>query len=238
MSLLESFDLLLPPLCDLCGARRERGTWTCGKHRSWVDRDGSDRCHTCARTLCEVTGSLGASCDRCRREPPEPLARTVCIGDYRDDDLRALCLAFKHGGAAHLARPFAGLLAPRLRATASPGVRPVLVPVPLHGLRRLERGYDQAALLARALAAELDWPVVHALARTRPTPPQGSPLAAERSRNVRGAFRVRRRCVREVAGHAWLVDDVATSLATAREAAAVLRRASRAQVRLAVVARA
>ena len=47
----------------------------------------------------------------------------------------------------------------------------VLVPVPLHVLRRLERGHDQARGLARAASEVCEIPVVNALVRARRTPP-------------------------------------------------------------------
>jgi len=58
--------------------------------------------------------------------------------------------------------------------------------VPLHPWRRVTRGFNQAA----DLAACLDLPVVHALWRTRATAAQTGLTAAERRRNVRGAFRI------------------------------------------------
>ena len=70
-----------------------------------------------------------------------------------------------------------------------------LVSVPLHPRRRLERGYDQAALLAAAAAGRTGLTVVRALARVRDTTPQGAPGARSRRANVRGAFRARRRAV-------------------------------------------
>lgn len=105
----------------------------------------------------------------------------------------------------------------------------VLVPVPLHPLRALERGFDQAALLAAAASRTSGIPCLRALARSRATPPQGALGAGSRAHNVRGAFRaVRFRpwTARALLGReAWLVDDVLTSGATADECARVLKRA-------------
>lgn len=106
--------------------------------------------------------------------------------------------------------------------------RGVLVPMPLHPIRRLERGYDQALLLARVLARHLGWPVRPWLRRTRATPPQGSWWGPTRTSNLAGALAPRARSRwrhRPWRGRgAWLVDDVLTSGASLDEAARVLRR--------------
>jgi len=109
------------------------------------------------------------------------------------------------------------------------GVAPVLVPVPAHPLRRLERGQDAPLLLARALGRQTHWPVRRLLRRRRYTPPQGEPGSASRSANVRGAFAprpvVRRWRWRQGAGEPTvvLVDDVVSSGATLSECARVVR---------------
>ncbi len=114
----------------------------------------------------------------------------------------------------------------------------MLVPVPLHPLRRLERGYDQALLLSRAISKATDLPTRRALARSRYTDPQGEPGHRSRSANVQAAFRARRSARELRERPVWLVDDVLTSGATASECARILRRAGASRVGLLVIARA
>ncbi len=133
-----------------------------------------------------------------------------------------------------------GWLGPRARQRPRESGPTCVVPVPLHRWRRLERGYDQAALLAKALADELGLAQVRALARTRATAPQGAPGAVSRAANVRGVFALQSaRTARAVRGaQIVLVDDVLTSGATATACARVLRRAGARRVVVACLARA
>jgi ComF family protein len=115
----------------------------------------------------------------------------------------------------------------------------VWVSVPLHPLRLLERGYDQAALLANELQRTSAVPTLRLLARTRATAVQGGPGSLSRAANVRGAFRGRRSAERLLAGRGvWIVDDVMTSGSTASECARVLRRLGASRVGVVCLARA
>mgnify|MGYP002476175659 CR=1 FL=1 len=113
-----------------------------------------------------------------------------------------------------------------------------VVPVPLHPGKLRQRGYNQAAVLARHLAKLRGLPFVgHRLLKTRNTPAQMSLDAAEREANVRGAYLVKKpgpldgRVV-------LLVDDVFTTGATVAECSRVLLQAGAAEVRAITFARA
>jgi ComF family protein len=97
-----------------------------------------------------------------------------------------------------------------------------MVPVPLHRARERERGYNQAALLAKELAPRLGLPVAtDVLIRTRATAPQVGLSPEERRANVREAFA----CIGSgLAGaRVLLIDDVYTTGSTMEAAAAALR---------------
>lgn len=101
--------------------------------------------------------------------------------------------------------------------------RAALVPVPLAAARRRERGYNQSAELARALAVRWGVPVREdLLERSRKTKSQTRLTPGERSRNVSGAFRARadRASLRGL--HLVLVDDVVTTCATLNACASAL----------------
>lgn len=120
--------------------------------------------------------------------------------------------------------------------TSPPSALPaVIVPMPLSRQRRRQRGFNQAELLAavvgRALGLERDR---KCLVRTRHAAPQRSLARAARLRNLRGAFAVRGSLP---ATRLALLDDVATTGATARAATEALLAAGAAEVHLWVVAK-
>jgi ComF family protein len=97
----------------------------------------------------------------------------------------------------------------------------IVVPIPLHPARRRERGYDQAAMLARHIARSLGKPCrKDLLRRTRKTRQQVSLDAVHRRENVRGAFAPHGRLAGETV---LLVDDVLTTGATMSAAATAVR---------------
>lgn len=98
----------------------------------------------------------------------------------------------------------------------------VAVPVPLHPLRRKQRGYNQAEVIAQQLASARSLSLApRALRRARETRPQYGLTKLQRSANVSGAFRANGVVVQDKA--VVLVDDVFTSGATLRECAIALK---------------
>jgi len=154
-----------------------------------------------------------------------------------DDMIRQL----KYHGVFANARVLGVLLAQVVdeRALVLPRL---LVPVPLHGARLRERGFNQALGLARYAGRMLGIPCAHAVVRrVRDTPSQTSLSLAERHRNIRGAFAVDgARALRRLlaAGHVAIVDDVITTGSTITELKAVLLAAGVRKVEVWAVARA
>jgi competence protein ComFC len=95
--------------------------------------------------------------------------------------------------------------------------------VPLARRRRAERGFDQARVLARALARELDLPAVALVRRTTATTPQSRRTREERLLAMHGAFESA--SSQPAPARVLLVDDVLTTGATASACAAVLSEA-------------
>ena len=199
-------ELLYTPRCALCGAL--------------VDSSAVTLCPRCAKGLPE-------------REEHQVLLRgpygKCAAALYYEDSVREAVLRMKFQGsrapvpilAAHMAQAAAEHLAGEFDAVT-------FVPVSARRLRR--RGFDQAQLLARAVAASWDTEEVSTLVKVRHTRAQSSLSAPEERRaNVLGAYRALDGA--EIAGKRWLlVDDVVTTGSTLAACADVLRRAGAAGV--------
>jgi ComF family protein len=139
-----------------------------------------------------------------------------------DDQARRLILPLKHGDRLELASVLAPMMA---RAGVALLQRAdVLVPVPLHRQRLVQRKYNQAAVLAIAVGRTAGRPVVpDALIRTRHTAPLDEKSPEERAREVAGSLQVRPSRRDMVLGRTvLLIDDVMTSGATANSCTAAL----------------
>jgi ComF family protein len=141
--------------------------------------------------------------------------------------VRRLKFAGDFGAGRKVGPALAAAAADALRG---PWRRAVLVPVPLHGRKLRQRGFDQARVLAEEVRRRTGLPILAGvLRRTRETLPQGDPRVTARDRNVAGAFVVSRPpCIR--GRRIVLVDDVFTSGATARACAGALHAAGAAEV--------
>lgn len=149
-----------------------------------------------------------------------------------------MILRFKHGERTEAVPVFAKWMAEagrELLASAD-----LLVPVPVHRRRLFERGFNQSALLARALAARTAVPArVDLLRKVRPTASQQGLSAAARRENVTAAvFAIHPRRAAELEGvRVLLIDDVVTTGTTLSACARVLARAGAARVEALTLAR-
>jgi ComF family protein len=168
------------------------------------------------------------------RTPPFTGARS--FGSY-SAELRRIIQAFKFRGRKDLAGLLAPLMAAAFTETWTREDMDLVIPVPLHRRRKLERGYNQAGLLGRSLARLIGIPYSQgALERVRHTPPQVGFTSTERLKNLRRAFRCSRPadvCRRRL----LLVDDVMTTGATLASATDALLQAGALRVSALTLAR-
>jgi len=197
-------DILVPPRCAGCG---RPGSWFCVVCR--------DECEPFEHALSP--------------------ALTVVAAGAHEGPLREAIHRLKYGSEPGLAAELGALVAARVAADLATGVTlDAIVPVPLHPLRRRERGYDQAAALGSAIASACGLPLRDDLHRIRRGEAQATLGRTARAGNVRGAFAGVAGSLRGL--RAGLVDDVATTGATLLDAAAAARACGARAIRAYVVA--
>jgi ComF family protein len=195
----------------------------------------------------------GLACSKCGLflNGPEALHGTVLCGLCRrgafafeqarsfgwyEGTLRSLIHLLKYTRFRPLAKPLARQLALRIGDFNTKSFDLVL-PVPLHSNRRRQRGFNQSELVAAEIAKLFRIPAgAKGCVRVRDTLPQTGLRAAERRRNVAGAFHVPRpQSVRS--RRVLLIDDVLTTGATANACARALLDAGATGVWVATLAR-
>jgi ComF family protein len=229
-------DALLPPNCATCDQPVQIPGQLCADCFRLTGFVSDPSCFRCGVPFqMAALGGVEQLCPACTLLPPVfGQARAALRYDRQS---RRLILPFKHADRTDLV----AALAPHMvRAGAKLlGRADLLVPVPLHRRRLFQRRYNQAALLARAVASLARLPVQpDALIRTRATGSLGDKSAEARAAEVQRAFAVRASRIPRIAGaQVLLIDDVMTSGATANECAAALLRAGAAAVDVLVAAR-
>ena len=229
-------DLLLPEVCRACGAQHVDAAGLCMEcNVRLLSLVALPYCPRCGSTLGPNIPVRDDGCAGCGPTLPR-FARVIRLGPYADP-LRSVIRELKYHRCEALRRRLGLLLGQAVAACCDLDRFDLALPVPMHWIRRLARGYDHAGVLARAVARELRLPVGEALVRVRNTPPQVHLARSRRIENVRGAFAVRGK--NAVTGaRILLVDDVTTTGATANEAARALLDAGALRVTLAVTAKA
>lgn len=203
-------DLLFPPKCVFCGHLLK-------------DRE-SDMCADCRTSLPRTEGDIGQI----------TFCKKAYSLFYYEKQVPDSIRRYKFAGRSNYASAYGRLLAMEILRKQIPF--DVLTFVPVSAKRRRKRGYDQAELLAKAVAKELKVPVCRCLLKRRDNRAQSSLAdSSERSANVRGVYRGYR-AERYTGKKLLLIDDVLTTGATVSECCNVLRLSGASEVRCLTVA--
>jgi ComF family protein len=235
MAVQDLIHAIYPPQCVTCARLVDSDFGLCPDCWRETPFISGLVCGKCGSPVTGGPDETDVLCDDCLNTArPWSAGRAALL--YRDN-ARQMVLALKHGDRMELART----ASPWLLRAAAPLLLPdtVVVPIPLHWWRLLQRSYNQAALLSRAVARAAG--LAHcpdALTRHRSTGTQEGRSREERFRNLDHAFTVAPRRKARIEGRkVLLVDDVMTSGATFAAATEACLTAGADEVRVLSLAR-
>lgn len=228
-------DMLYPRQCIGCGGSEPEPfryiCWDCWSAASPVEPPFCERCGD------PVAGAVDHDfiCFSCSSENPafDGARSAARYEGVVGEALRLL----KYEHALWIAPDMAELLHNCMQAEFPTRTFDVVVPVPLHHVRRRERGFNQSAVLARELGRRIGCKTRPGmLRRIKPTTTQTHLTASQRLSNVKNAFESRKE--RWLAGRqVLLVDDVMTTGATVNACAKALKQGGATSVHVLTVAR-
>lgn len=199
-------------------------------HPGWLADEAEDYCHRCGASA--GPGSvLADGCAFCRgkRLGWDRLTRLSLYDEPVDGWVKQMKFARQWSWAPHLGR----LLAERVGEPIDAD-KVVVTAVPMHWRRRWRRGFNQAELMAKALAKTRGWPCVPLLKRSTWTPPQTTVIASQRAANVKQSF-----AAHDVDLAGWqviVVDDIKTTGATLGTCCKLLKERGARSIQVAVAA--
>jgi len=222
-------DLVYPKICLLCRGNILPGGQDdvlCPACQEGLARNRPPFCRKCSRPLPDPDELF---CDHCRQT--DLAFDRVWAATIYDPAVRRLIHLFKYADKTALRRPFSRLMLDFIERFGIPAGRfDLMMPVPLHHARLRERGYNQARLLAEAVAGPLGLRMVpDGLARRRHTRNQARLRPKERWTNLDEAFKITQPGLVNNK-RVMIVDDLMTSGATLSGIARVLKRAGAREV--------
>lgn len=211
--------LIFPRRCPVCDKPvKPYGSLICADCVSKIRYVGSDCCYKCGKPLDDPNEEYCADCRRGRHF----FTKGISVFEYKS--VSDSIYRFKYKNRREYA-DFFGICMSQKLGECIRGWRPdALVPVPIHPSKMKTRGYNQAALLAKALSEHIGVPVMeNAVRRVKKTAPLKDLSPTERNNILRGAFKLHSDVVKLKT--IVLIDDIYTTGATTDEIARLLKEA-------------
>lgn len=210
-------DFIVPPICPICKKR------ILSSHGLCCECFG--KIHFISKPFCEICGkpfefdiseeTICGAC--CKKKQIFTKARSAFIYDSFS---AKLILPFKHSDHLELTPLLTKLIYQAGKDLFKE--TDLIIAVPLHRFRYMKRKYNQADLLAKALAKKTHLPYFpNILIRKRATVSQGHMKANERKHNVAGAFDIKNKNIIQNK-NILIIDDVYTTGATINECTKIL----------------
>lgn len=220
-------DLIFPKFCVGC---QKEGAWVCSECAQKVLIVGTQVCPVCGRI-----SKYGKYCLRHQR--PHGLSGIICACYFDEGPIKEAIHNFKYNHILELGNFLGEIMVKAVKENLDIGKNLLITAVPLHPLRRAQRGYNQAEILAETVADRLGLSKnFQILKKIRWTKPQVKVSGKKRTKNLKNCYKIFNKNV--VRGKTIvLVDDVTTTGTTLNECAKVLRKAGAKRVWGLVIAR-
>ncbi|HDQ22494.1 MAG TPA: ComF family protein [Candidatus Uhrbacteria bacterium] len=211
-------NLIFPKECLGCG---QEGRYLCQLCQSKILLNQKNYC-----AFCHKESSLSKICQLCQKE--SPLLNIWVAADYNNEILQSLIHNLKYKYIEESSQSLAGLIISYLEKNkifsllAINRSNAVMVPVPLHKKRYLERGFNQSFLLAKEISDFYKIEIGQLLRRRVNTISQVNLKRNERQANIQNAFVFQEDKLIDKNKKIILIDDVITTGSTLNECAKVL----------------
>lgn len=228
--LIWSMENLLAFSCPGCGKTTENNG-LCRECRQKIHPIEPPHCPGCGGK----TDGIFAECSQCLEAGTRPWDDAYAAFDYNGIIREMIVqLKFQH-------RPENGIMLAQMAAVnAEEFLRKydLIVPVPLHFLRQMKRGYNQSEIISRELSAITGIPYRNLLRRSKYTAPQSRQNRQRRLKTLKNTFVLPQKNIEYVnSKHILLLDDVFTTGATLNAAACALQTGNPASIGVFTIAR-
>lgn len=213
------FKLLWPEICPFCGKVYKDGICPACKAKLKKLSIGQPRCMKCGKPVRKKEQEYCNDCTGTKHHYNRGRALWL-----HKPPVSSSIYQFKYHNQRVFGKYYADEMQKQLEAVVRKWKPELIIPIPLHPLRKRKRGYNQSAILAKELGKRLDIPVdISVLKRVRYTNPQKKLDSKTRKRNLYHAFKVSKRMKKFK--NVLLIDDIYTTGNTIDEAAKKLKEA-------------
>jgi ComF family protein len=212
--LKQIINILYPRRCPICGnIVLPRGELACPACRLILSPIEEPRCKKCSKPIESEESEFCLDCNRKNHKYVKGFALWVY-----DGHMKKSISDFKFHGRREYSEFYVTEIVKRYREEIKKIEPDVLVPIPIHSSKQIQRGYNQADILAKGIGKEMDLPVLsYLLQRNKKTLPQKQLNDKERLKNLEQAFQFsieeRSKYPKEIR-KVILVDDIYTTGST------------------------
>lgn len=221
--LQEILDIIYPVRCPLCGEIVvPKGNKICPDCKGKLPYIREPRCMKCSKPLEQEEKEYCSDCERKAYQ----FDKGYAIWSY-NDRMKQSIANFKYHSKKEYAEFYIEEIIENYLDKISRMHVDLIVPIPIHRSKLLERGYNQADLLAKGIGKKTGIPVISdLLLRNKKTVPQKGLSDVERLKNLTGAFGWNEAAARRFnhpIDRVLLVDDIYTTGSTMEACSRILK---------------